>query len=145
MSSDTAIEPRLGLQNSIWQDFKDLIKEQHLPYKVTKVEFQDASAADVAGSGLPPGTALWVEFDDAHSAVGRYGSAKKVLFLDPLRLYADAIRPHVGDMAFAVVYLLKWNDASSNTFVIHPSTMRLYLNGDITLDQLGNKIEIYGR
>jgi hypothetical protein len=142
LSSALAEGKRVQLQAEIGQGFDKLITDGDLPYVLTKnPEFQDATAADVAGSGLPAGTSLSVYMKNPVATVA-HPYTKDLVLYGPLRLLAEAVRPHVDEMDFVVVYLVFWQ--SGDVFVIDPEDLRLYLNGDISDRQLSQKMSIYG-
>jgi hypothetical protein len=59
----------------------------------------------------------------------------------------QAVRPYIDQMDFVAMYWLPWLDASGSVvsaFNIYPEHMRQYLDGTISVEQLANKITIYG-
>jgi hypothetical protein len=135
---------RPDLEAAITDRLMGLIRDQQLPYVVSvQPSFTESTAEQAAGTGLPTGTYLQIGFEfpqpDADHPAGQ-----ELFLYGPLELYAEAVRPFVDAMDFVVVYFLPWKDAGGSAFLIYPEEMRLYLDGEISVEELSERITIYG-
>ena len=135
---------RPDLEAAITDRLAGLIRDQQLPYVVSvQPSFTEATEEQAAGTGLPTGTYLQIGFEfpqpDADHPAGQ-----ELFLYGPLELYAEAIRPFIDAMDFVVVYFLPWKDSGGSAFLIYAEQMRLYLNGEISVEELSESISIYG-
>jgi hypothetical protein len=101
----------------------------------------------VSGTGQPAGTWLDIGFEFPIDPTAAHPTSPQLVLYGPLELYAEAVRPFVDELDFVALYWLPWLDASGSlvsAFNIHPDVMRQYLDGEISVEELSNKITIFG-
>lgn len=135
---------RVELEQAIGDRVTNLISEQNLLYVMSlEPNFSEATQEDVSGTGLPAGTWLEIGFD-LPAPTAKHPAGPELQVYGPLELYAEAVRPFIDEMDFVDMYFLPWQNSGGSAFLIYPEHMRLFLDGDITVEELSKKISIYG-
>jgi hypothetical protein len=139
---------RSDLEQAIGDRLAGLIQDEQLPYVVSQgPAFIETTEEQAAGTGLPAGTWLDIGFEFPIKPNVAHPNSPELVLHGPLDLYAEAVRPYIDQMDFVAMYWLPWLDASGSVvsaFNIYPEHMRQYLDGTISVEQLANKITIYG-
>lgn len=106
-----------------------------VPYHVTQTEFQQGD-----------GQLVWVtQLDDPVDLSLATGAATTdVLWTWPLGMYRDAVGPYLDDLDDVDLFILSFRDACQTVYAIEPATMRGWVDGTLSLDQVVAEMDVTG-